>query len=54
MGGGMCDFVASGETNEEIKEKMWAHAGEAHPDTVAGMSEEQKTQMNERMDSLLG
>ncbi|MAF81176.1 hypothetical protein CL628_04150 [bacterium] len=34
-GGTPCDFVAQGETSEEVINMMKAHAGEKHADLIA-------------------
>lgn len=47
------DFVASGETNDEVKKKMWEHAEKAHRDMAANMTDEQKQEMEKKMDELL-
>ena len=43
------DFVAKGETDEEVIGKMMVHAKEAHADKMAGMSDEEMTKMKETM-----
>ena len=53
MGGGDCDFTAEGETNEEVIQKIYAHASEAHPEKLQGMSEEEKAGMNKKMEEIL-
>ncbi len=40
-----CHFVAEGETAEEVKGKMMAHAKEMHPDVLDSMSEEEMMKM---------
>ena len=40
-----CDFVATGETMDEIKEKAFAHAGVAHAEILSSMTEEQKADL---------
>jgi len=47
--GGSDDFVAKGETKQEIMDKMAAHAKEAHPEMMEGKSEEEKMKMMEMM-----
>ena len=51
--GGECNFEASGESNQEIIDKMFAHAGEVHKDKVEGMNEESKQGMIKMMNELL-
>ena len=48
-----CGFVATGNTDEEIKNAAWAHAGKAHPDMMKGMTPDKKKEMNAKMDALL-
>lgn len=36
-----CDFVATGETVEEVKEKAFAHAGVVHAELLKSMTKEQ-------------
>ncbi|MBI2664294.1 DUF1059 domain-containing protein [Candidatus Woesearchaeota archaeon] len=48
-----CEFEASGETNEEVVEQMFAHAAEAHKDKLEGMSEEVKQSMVQKMNEML-
>ena len=46
--GAECDFVASGENNEEVMKKMMEHAQAAHPDKMEqmkSMSTEEVTAM---------
>ena len=46
-----CSFVAQGETGDEVKQKMLAHAQEAHADMLAGMSDEEKAALMATMDA---
>ena len=48
-----CDFVATGETAEEVKAKLMKHAAEAHSDMMAGMSEEETAEMMRTIDEKL-
>lgn len=43
------DFVAKGETEDEVMMKMEQHAREMHPEKMEGMSEEEMTKMKEDM-----
>jgi predicted small metal-binding protein len=45
-----CTFVASGETADEVKAKMLAHAQEAHADMLAGMSDQETNDLMRMMD----
>ena len=40
-----CDFIATGETVEEVKEKAFAHAGVAHAEILKSMTEEQLAEL---------
>jgi predicted small metal-binding protein len=40
-----CNFVAMGETVEEVRDKAFAHAGVVHADMMKNMSEEQQAQL---------
>jgi len=51
LGNSTCNFEATGETNEEVKGKMWSHAAEAHPEILQGMDEAKKAEMSKMMDS---
>ena len=53
LGMATCNFVAEGETDGEVKGKIWAHAKEVHADELAKMSNEEKKGMNVKIDSLL-
>lgn len=47
--GGNDDFVAKGNTEEEVMEKMQEHAKMMHPEMVEEKSEEEMTKMKEMM-----
>ena len=40
-----CEFMATGNTNEEVMQNMSAHAKEAHADKIAGITDEQMNEM---------
>lgn len=46
-----CQFVATGETADEVREKAFAHAGVVHADLMSSMSEEQKAQLARTVDA---
>lgn len=46
-----CDFVATGETVEEIKEKAFAHAGVVHAEILKTMSEEQMAELTKALEA---
>lgn len=48
--GAECDFVAKGETDEEVKNKMMEHVKMAHSDMMKNMTEEKKKEMMMKMD----
>ena len=45
-----CAFRAEGETADEVKAKLLEHAAAEHADMLAGMTEEQKSEMMATMD----
>jgi len=45
-----CDFVATGSTVEEVKEKAFAHAGVVHADVLKGMNKDEMTQMTKSVE----
>ena len=46
-----CDFVAMGETVEEVKAKMIAHAKAEHKEMFESMSPEQMADMDKMMEA---
>lgn len=54
LGAPECPFVAEGETNEEVKQKLYEHAGVVHPEKMKEMTEEDKKQMDAKIDELIG
>ena len=40
-----CDFVATGPTVDDVKQKAFAHAGVVHADIMKGMTEAQKGEL---------
>lgn len=46
-----CDFVATGETVEEVKEKAFAHAGVVHAEILKSMTEEQLADLNSTLEA---
>ncbi|MCZ6647031.1 MAG: DUF1059 domain-containing protein [SAR324 cluster bacterium] len=53
LGGMDCDFVASGESAQDVKDKMYSHASETHAEVLKSMSDQDKENINAKMDSLL-
>lgn len=50
--GGDCDFVAKGNSGEEIKKKIFAHAEKSHPE-MKSMSPEKKKELTAKIDNAL-
>jgi predicted small metal-binding protein len=48
-----CNYTASGNTAEEVKQAMFAHAQQNHPDVLASMTPQQMEEITQRMDQLL-
>lgn len=46
-----CDFVATGKTVEEIKEKAFAHAGVVHAEILNSMTDEQKADLAKTLEA---
>ena len=46
-----CDFVATGATVEEIKEKAFAHAGVVHAEILNSMTDEQKADLAKTLEA---
>lgn len=51
--GGDCDYTVKGETVEEIKTGMFAHAADAHAEKLANMSDEDKAGFVQKMEKIL-
>ncbi len=46
-----CDFVATGETAEEVKEKAFAHAGVVHAEILKSMTAEQLAELTKTVEA---
>ena len=46
-----CSFTTEAETADEIKQKMLAHAQDAHAEMLAGMSDQEKADLMAAMDA---
>ncbi len=46
-----CDFVATGATVEEVKDKAFAHASVVHADLLKGLSEAQMAEMTKAVEA---
>lgn len=49
MGDATCDFVAKGETDQEVMDMMMAHVKEKHPDKMGMDMEAMKSMMMSKM-----
>ncbi len=48
-----CSFVATGQTDDEVKRKLNEHGMSAHGDMMKGMKPADMKKMSDRMDQLL-
>jgi len=46
-----CDFVATGETKEEVLQMAMAHGNSVHGDLMKDMTEEQMMQFGKQLDA---
>ncbi len=46
-----CDFVVTGTTAQEVKDKAMAHASVAHADLMKNMTKEQLEQMTKSVEA---
>jgi predicted small metal-binding protein len=53
LGGMDCNFKATGQTADEVKQKMFAHAEQAHADMLKSMTPQQMQGLQQRMEQLL-
>ena len=53
LGDWSCDHVATGNTDEEVKENMHKHGMDAHKEMVENATDEQKAQIGARIDKIL-
>jgi len=51
--GSNCDFVAKGNTVEEVKSNMMNHVKMEHKDMMDNMSSKEKEDMMKKMDSMM-
>lgn len=45
-----CDYVSTKPTAQEVKDDLSTHAQEVHSEMLAGMSEQDKSEMMRQMD----
>ena len=48
-----CPFMVTAETSEEVKKHAGVHGMDAHADMMSNMSDEDKTAMEAKMDSVI-
>ena len=46
-----CDFVATGATTDEVKQKAFAHAGVVHADMLKTMNQDQMAQLTKAVEA---
>lgn len=46
-----CDFVATGDTKEEVLKKAMEHGGAVHADLMKGMTEEQMAEFGKKIEA---
>ncbi len=51
--GGDCDFVATGETPEQVKKALFDHAAKEHKEILEKMTLQDKIKITAKMDSML-
>jgi predicted small metal-binding protein len=53
VAGIQCNFVAKGNTDKEVKDRLMGHGMTAHAEMMNNMSREQKDAMMEKMQSAI-
>jgi len=48
-----CNFVAKGNTDEEVKKALWSHAEKSHAEVIKSLTADKRREMNATMDVLL-
>ncbi len=48
-----CPFEAMGGSEEEVRDKIYEHAKEVHPEDLEGMDEEKKQMLDQRMNEAM-
>jgi predicted small metal-binding protein len=48
-----CPFEATGENEQEVRNKIYEHAKGTHPEDLEGMDDEKKQMMDEKMNALM-
>lgn len=45
-----CDFVATGDSVPKVRDMMFAHARDEHPDLIAGITWERRRELEHKME----
>ncbi|HOT23377.1 MAG TPA: hypothetical protein PLB30_02245 [Thermoleophilia bacterium] len=45
-----CEFVASGDSLRKVKDAMFAHARDEHPELIAGITDERHRELERMME----
>jgi predicted small metal-binding protein len=53
MGATDCDYIAKGETAQEVKDNMMKHAMSEHKEMMDKMTREEKSNMMAKMDAAM-
>lgn len=48
---GKCDYVARGETNDELKKDVFRHAEERHPELLEDMTDRDRKDMERKIEA---
>jgi len=48
-----CDFVAKGNSNDEIKKALWTHAEKSHAEVVKSLTAGKRQELSVKMDEIL-
>lgn len=46
-----CEFVAEGDSPRKVKNKIFEHMRDEHPEMIAGMTDEQRRELERAMDA---
>ena len=49
-----CNFTATGNSADEVKQALFTHAQSVHPDVLSSMTPDPMQEITRRMDALLG
>ncbi len=48
-----CGFVAEAENPRKVKDRMFAHARDEHPELIAGITDERHHELERKMQELM-